>query len=128
MIDGMAVTDAHMHVPRLSTVSPAWMKWAEDYGRDSPWRTVFGPDGDPLPARLDALLQAEGVDTALLFAEYSPRTTGIQPAEDAARQLAMGAVAVKLHPVHGAFRPDAQALYPVYDLCAERNFPVIVHT
>jgi predicted TIM-barrel fold metal-dependent hydrolase len=157
MIDGMAVTDAHMHVPRLSTVSPAWMKWAEDYGKDSGWQAVFGPDGDPVPARLDARLEAEGVDTALLFAEYSPRATGIQPAEDllpliaynperyrlvanvnpavhedpaaeAARQLGLGAVAVKLHPVHGAFRPDAETLYPVYHLCAERNVPVIVHT
>ena len=157
MIDGMAVVDAHMHVPRLSTVPQAWMRWAADFGKDSPWRDVFGPDGDPVPARLDALLDAEGVDVALLFAEYSPRATGIQPAEDllpliahnprrfrlvanvnpavhedpaaeAARQLTMGAVAVKLHPVHGAFRPDARALYPVYDLCAERGVPVIVHT
>ena len=133
------------------------MKWADDFGKDSPWRGVFGPDGDPVPARLDALLEAEGVDTALLFAEYSPRATGIQPVEDllpliaynprrfrlvanvnpavhaqpaaeAARQLDLGAVAVKLHPVHGAFRPDAEGLYPVYDLCAERGVPVIVHT
>ena len=118
---------------------------------------MFGPDGDPVPARLDALLEAEGVDVALLFAEYSPRATGIQPVEDllpliaynprrfrlvanvnpavhaqpaaeAARQLDLGAVAVKLHPVHGAFRPDAEGLYPVYDLCAERGVPVIVHT
>ena len=157
MIDGLAVVDAHMHVPRLSTVSPAWMRWAADYGKDSPWREVFGPDGDPVPARLDALLDAEGVDVALLFAEYSPRTTGVQPVEDllpliahnpgrfrlvanvnpavheapaaeAARQLDLGAVAVKLHPVHGAFRPDARGLYPVYALCAERGVPVIVHT
>ena len=157
MIDGMVVVDAHMHVPRLSTVSPAWMKWAEDFGQDSGWRGVFGPDGDPVPARLDALLEAEGVDQALLFAEYSPRATGIQPVEDllpliehnparfrlvanvnpavherpaaeAARQLALGAVAVKLHPVHGAFRPDGDALYAVYELCAERGVPVIVHT
>ena len=69
MIDGMAVTDAHVHVPRLSTVSPAWMQWAADFGQDSGWQTVFGPDGDPVPARLDALLEAEGVDIALLFAE-----------------------------------------------------------
>ena len=146
-----------MHVPRLSTVTPAWMQWAADFGKDSPWRGVFGPDGDPVPARLDALLEAEGVDAALLFAEYSPRATGVQPVEDllpliaynprrfrlvanvnpavhaqpaaeAARQLDLGAVAVKLHPVHGAFRPDAEALYPVYDLCAERGVPVIVHT
>ena len=157
MIDGMAVIDAHMHVPRLSTVSPAWMKWAEDFGQDSGWRGVFGPGGDPVPARLDALLEAEGVDQALLFAEYSPRATGVQPVEDllpliehnparfrlvanvnpavhqrpaaeAARQLGLGAVAVKLHPVHGAFRPDDEALYAVYELCAGRGVPVIVHT
>ncbi|MGH7735788.1 MAG: amidohydrolase family protein, partial [Gemmatimonadales bacterium] len=126
MIDGMAVTDAHMHVPRLSTVTPAWMRWAADFGQDSPWRDVFDPDGDPVPARLDGLLEAEGVEVALLFAEYSPRATGIQPVEDllpliahnprrfrlvanvnpavhpdpaaeAARQLDLGAVAVKLH-------------------------------
>ena len=153
----MAVVDAHVHVPRLSTVTSAWVRWADDFGKDSGWRGVFGPDGDPVPARLDALLAAEGVDAALLFAEYSPRATGIQPVEDllpliaynprrfrlvanvnpavhaqlaaeAARQLDLGAVAVKLHPVHGAFRPDAGDLYPVYDLCAERGVPVIVHT
>jgi hypothetical protein len=97
------------------------------------------------------------VDKALLFAEYSPLSTGIQPIEDllpiiehnpvrfhlvanvnpavhprpaaeAARQLALGAVAVKVHPVHGAFRPDTSQMYDVYDLCAQRNVPVIVHT
>src|ERR1700677_496310 len=81
MIDGRTVVDAHMHVPRLSTVTPAWLQWAAYFGRDSPWCSVFGADGDPFPARLAALLDAEGVDVALLFAEYSPRTTGIQPLE-----------------------------------------------
>jgi len=157
MIDGLAVVDAHMHVPRLSTVSPAWMAWAARFGQDSGWREAFGPDGDPVPVRLDALLAAEGVDAALLFAEYSPRATGIQPVEDllpiiaynpgrfrlvanvnprlhnppaveAERQLGLGAVAVKVHPVHGAFRVDRHDMYPVYDLCAERGVPVIVHT
>ena len=137
MIDGMTVVDAHMHVPRLSTVTPAWLKWAVDFGQESGWREVFGADGDPDPARLDALLAAEGVDTALLFAEYSPRATGIQPVEDllpiiaydpdrfrlvanvnpelhpspvteAERQLDLGAVALKVHPVHGGFRPDTR--------------------
>jgi uncharacterized protein len=151
------VVDAHMHVPRLSTVTQAWMKWAEDFGKDAPWREVFGADGEPVPARLDALLEAEGVDVALLFAEYSPRATGVQPAEDllpiiahnprrfrlvanvnpelhrppaaeARRQLDLGAVAVKVHPVHGGFRPDSREMYPVYELCAERGVPVIVHT
>jgi len=157
MIDGRTVIDAHMHVPRLSTVSPAWLQWAVDFGQDAPWREVFGATGDPVPARVDALLAAEGVDLALLFAEYSPRTTGIQPVEDllpiiahnpgryrlvanvnpelhpapaaeAKRQLDLGAVAVKVHPVHGGFRPDTTDMYPVYELCAERRVPVIVHT
>jgi uncharacterized protein len=157
MIDGLAVVDAHMHVPRLRTVSPAWMQWAADYGKDSGWRDVFGPEGDPVPERLDALLDQAGVDVALLFAEYSPRATGIQPVEDllpiiachparfrlvanvnphlhhppaaeAARQLDLGAVAVKVHPVHGGFRTDTLDMYEVYELCAERQVPVIVHT
>ena len=157
MIDGLAVIDAHMHVPRLRSVSSSWMQWAVDYGRDSGWQAVFDADGDPDPARLDALLDAEGVDAALLFAEYSPGATGIQPVEDllpliahnperyrlvanvnpllhhppaaeAERQLNLGAVAVKVHPVHGAFRVDRDDMYPVYDLCAERGMPVIVHT
>jgi uncharacterized protein len=157
MIDGLAVVDAHMHVPRLSTVSPAWMEWAAAFGRDSGWRDVFDAAGDPDPARLDALLDAEGTDAALLFAEYSPASTGIQPVEDllpiiaynpgryrlvanvnprlhispaaeTERQLSLGAVAVKVHPVHGAFRVDRDDMYPVYDLCAERGVPLIVHT
>ena len=157
MIDGLAVVDAHVHVPRLSTVSPAWLEWAAKFGQDSGWRDVFDAAGDPDPARLDALLDAEGVDAALLFAEYSPGATGIQPVEDllpviayhparyrlvanvnprlhippaaeAERQLDLGAVAVKVHPVHGAFRVDRDDMYPVYDLCAERGVPVIVHT
>jgi uncharacterized protein len=157
MIDGLAVVDAHMHVPRLSTVSPAWMEWAAAFGRDSGWRDVFDAAGDPDPARLDALLDAEGTDAALLFAEYSPASTGIQPVEDLLpiiaynpgryrlvanvnprlhispaaepeRQLNLGAVAVKVHPVHGAFRVDRDDMYPVYDLCAERGVPLIVHT
>jgi uncharacterized protein len=162
MIDGLAVVDAHMHVPRLGTVTPAWLEWAANFGRGSGWRDVFDAAGDPVPSRLDAMLDAEGVDAALLFAEYSPGATGIQPVEDllpivahnprryrlvanvnprlhtpplypgpaaeAGRQLDLGAVAVKVHPVHGAFRVDRDDMYPVYQLCAERGVPVIVHT
>jgi len=157
MIDGLAVVDAHVHVPRLSTVSPAWLEWAAEFGQDSGWREAFGSGGEPVPARLDALLAAEGVDVALLFAEYSPQATGIQPVEDllpiiaynpgrfrlvanvnprlhappaaeAERQLDLGAVAVKVHPVHGGFRPDGDDMYPVYEVCAARGVPVIVHT
>jgi len=30
--------------------------------------------------------------------------------------------------VHGGFRPDTPDMYEVYELCAERGVPVIVHT
>ena len=46
MIDGLAVVDAHMHVPRLSTVTRAWLDWATAFGKDSGWREVFGAGGD----------------------------------------------------------------------------------
>jgi predicted TIM-barrel fold metal-dependent hydrolase len=153
----MDLVDAHVHVPRLSTVSAAWYQWALDYSKTEPWRDVFGPDGDPVPARFDALMHAQGVAVALLFAEYSPKATGVQRAEEllpiieynperfrlvanvnpevhpdleteASRQLDLGAVAVKIHPVHGGFRPDSPRLHGVYELCAERQVPLITHT
>ncbi|MFG2025249.1 amidohydrolase family protein [Streptomyces sp. NPDC048825] len=157
MIDGEMVVDAHVHAPRLSTLKPAWFEWADTFSGDHPWRDAYDERGDPVPERLDALLESEGVDRALLFCEYSPRATGIQPIEDllpivaynpvrfrlvanvnphlhhplvaeAERQLDLGAVALKLHPVHGGFDPADKEFYPLYALCAERGVPVVVHS
>ena len=156
MIDGRGVIDAHVHVPLLNTLKPAWLEWANTFSRDHPWRDAY--DGDtPDPAALDALLVDEGVDHALLFCEYSPRATGIQAIEDVVpiarfnpnrfslvaninphlhfplldelhRQLDLGAVALKLHPVHGVFDPGGKELYPVFALCSDLAIPVIVHS
>jgi predicted TIM-barrel fold metal-dependent hydrolase len=157
MIEGEPVVDAHVHVPRLSTLKPAWLAWADRFSGLEPWREVFDADGVPAPERVDALFAAQGVDRVLLFAEYSPRATGIQSIEDnvplvahnperfrlvanvnphlhhplvseVERQLALGAVALKLHPVHGGFSPADKELYPVYALCAERGIPVVLHS
>jgi uncharacterized protein len=151
------LVDAHMHVPRLSTVKPPWLQWATEFGGSSPWREVYSPSGDPIPARLDALLESEGVDRALLFCEYSPRATGIQAIEDllpirdhnpdrfrlvanvnphlhhpieaeVERQLDLGAVALKIHPVHAGFAPGDPQMYPAYTVCLERGVPVILHS
>lgn len=156
MFDGMPLVDAHVHVSRLSTLKPAWREWAAEYGGPG-WRAAYDSAGDPVPAALDELLAGEGVDRALLFCEYSPRATGVQPIEDnlplvahnptrfrlvanvnphlhhpvtseVDRQLGLGAVALKLHPVHGAFDPGDKELYPAYQLCADRGVPVIIHT
>ena len=150
------LVDAHMHVPRLATLKPAWLDWADTFGSPR-WREVFDADGDPVPRRIDALLDSQGVDRALLFCEYSPRATGVQVIDDllpirdhnptrfrlvanvnphlhypigaeVERQLDLGAVAVKLHPVHGAFSPAHSDVRPVFTICAERAVPVIIHS
>jgi predicted TIM-barrel fold metal-dependent hydrolase len=157
MLEGEHLVDAHLHVPRLTTLKPAWLTWADQFSRDHDWRSAYSASGDPVPAQLDALLDNEGVDRALLFCEYSPRATGIQPIEDnlplvsfnptrfrlvanvnphlhhpvgseVERQLDLGAVALKVHPVHGCFSPADRELYDAYTVCAERGVPVILHS
>lgn len=156
MLNGHLLIDAHVHVPCLDTVGPAWLQWAKDFGPDGVMDSVWGPDGRPAPARLDALFAREGVDAALLFCEYSPRSTGMQTfdellpiveafperfrpvanvnphlhfpiAAELRRQLDHGAAALKLHPVHGGFRCDDRSLYPAYEVLAERSVPLVVH-
>jgi predicted TIM-barrel fold metal-dependent hydrolase len=155
VIDGYLVADAHLHPARLSSVRPAWLEWAADFGQPG-WRSAYDGDGTISPPAFDALLAAEGVDHAILLCEYSPKVTGIQPAEELvpvrvhnparfsflanvnphlhypvagelARQLALGAAGLKVHPVHGGFSAADPALYPAYQLCADRGLPVVVH-
>jgi uncharacterized protein len=153
----MPLVDAHVHAARLSTLKPSWLEWAQRFSRAHNWRSAYDSGGVPDPARLDALFEAEGVDRVLLFCEYSPRATGIQPIEhnlpiveynpvrfrlvanvnphlhhplasEVERQLDLGAVALKLHPVHAGFHPADRELYPAYQICAERGVPVIIHS
>lgn len=157
MLDGLPLVDAHLHVPHLSTLKPAWLEWADRFSGQQDWRAAYDEDGHPVPARLDALLADQGVDRALLFCEYSPRATGIHPIEDnlpfvehnptrfrlvanvnphlhhpvgteVERQLDLGAVALKIHPVHAGFSPDDKEMYAAYAVCAERGVPVILHS
>ena len=156
MIDGRTVVDAHVHAPRLSTLKPSWLEWAEQFSGPHDWRSAYDDDGVPIPSELDALMAAEGVDRVLLFSEYSPRVTGWQLIEDLLpfreydpdlfamvanvnphvhhplttelrRQLDLGAIALKLHPVHAGFPMDMPELYPVYALCESSGIPIFVH-
>ena len=155
MLDGRLLIDAHVHAPRLSTLKPAWRGWAEQFGQPG-WAGVFAEDGTVIPAALDDLMTAEGVDRAILLCEYSPKVTGIQPVEDLlpiikhnpdrftflaninphlhfpvaaelSRQLGMGAAGLKIHPVHGGFSPADPMLYPAYSACEQEGVPVVVH-
>jgi len=156
VLDGMPLVDAHVHVPVLGSLKPAWRAWAEDFGADGVLAEVWDSDGTPRPDRLAALFAAQGVDVALLFCEYSPKATGTQAFEDllpivehdpdrfrpvanvnphlhfpiaaeVRRQVGLGAAALKLHPVHGGFRCDDAALYPAYQVLEESGVPLVVH-
>jgi predicted TIM-barrel fold metal-dependent hydrolase len=155
MLDGRPLVDVHLHAARLPTLKQAWRTWAQDFGDSDVLGAVYDAEGTVDPARFDAYLAAEGVDVALLFAEYSPKVTGIQPVEDLlpltahsdrmrmvanvnphlhypveeelARQLELGAVACKIHPVHAGFPANDRSMYPAYALCQDAGIPLVVH-
>ena len=156
MIDGRLLVYAHVHVARLPTLSPDWQQWVRTFGDGVPIGELFDADGTPRPAAIDDHFAREGADHVLLFTEYSPKVTGMQPIEDVlplaaanpvrfrpvanlnphlhypvarelARQVDLGAIALKIHPVHGGFEARDRMLYPAYAWAEERRLPVIVH-
>jgi len=156
MLDGHILVDAHVHVPVLGSLKPAWIQWARDFSPEGTLERFWDTDGRPKPAVLDEAFAEQGVDAVLLLCEYSPKTTGYQRFEDllpivehnptrfrpvanvnphlhfplqdeVRRQLDAGAAALKLHPVHGGFRCDDAALYPAYQILTERRVPLVVH-
>ncbi|MFL6053952.1 MAG: amidohydrolase family protein [Actinoallomurus sp.] len=156
MLDGVPLIDVHLHAVRLPTLKPAWKQWAHDFGDSAMLERLYDDSGTVVPERFDAYLADEGVDVALLLSEYSPKATGIQPIEDLLpltrhnpsrikpianinphlhypieeelqRQLDLGAVACKLHPVHAGVAANDRSLYPAYELCQSAGVPLVVH-
>jgi uncharacterized protein len=156
VLEGRLLVDAHVHVARLGTLSADWHDWAQTFGGNIPIDELYDRDGTPVPAAIDEHFAGQGVDRVLLFSEHSPKATGSQPIEDLlplvahnparfapvaclnphlhypvaaelARQVSLGAVACKIHPVHGGFAASDRMLYPAYAWAQERGLPVIVH-
>ncbi|NGN64169.1 amidohydrolase [Streptomyces sp. A7024] len=156
MLDDHLLIDAHLHPARLPTLKPAWREWADRFGDPRITAEVYDADGTPVPERFAAHLEAEGVDHAIALCEHSPRVTGIQPPEDLLplikhaptrvsflanvnphlhypltaeleRQLGLGAIGLKVHPVHGAFPANDREMYPAYQICQDLGLPVVVH-
>lgn len=147
--------DAHVHVaalPGLKVPMPVWQAGFPAGDLEG----LYDDGGRPRPEVFARHLDTEKVDCVLLFSEYSPRVTGWQAIEDAVpfakydperfrlvanlnphihhpllaelrRQRELGAIALKLHPVHAGFAMDSAELYPVYAYCEAEAFPVIVH-
>jgi predicted TIM-barrel fold metal-dependent hydrolase len=151
-LDGRPLIDVHLHPAHRGGLKLPWQTWVQDF--DSPaLHELYDADGAVRPGPFDALLAAEGVDVAVVIAEYSPKVTGWQTveqmlpltsqrvrfaanvnphvhhpvAEEAQRQLGLGAVALKVHPVHGGFAVNDRALYPAYTICEAAGVPVVVH-
>lgn len=156
MLDGTPVIDVHQHVVPIGSLKMSWEQWAPPGVTGLRRDDIYHDDGTVDPDRYVAHLDAHGIDVALLMAEYSPRVTGLQtieamvplqaaapdrvgliaainphlhfPAEaELDRQLNLGAVALKLHPVHGDYAVDRRDLYPVYARCVDADLPVVVH-
>lgn len=155
MLDGHRLVDVHLHPAKLSGLKLPWHTWVQSF--DSPQlRAIHRDDGVVDPVAFDAHLDEQGVDVAVALAEYSPRVTGTQAVEDflplvehnparikfaanvnphvhypvdeeLVRQLDLGAIALKVHPVHAGIAVNDRALYPAYAICQDRGIPVVVH-
>ena len=155
MIDGMPLVDVHLHAARRPTLKLSWDEWLMVGDRDLMAR-LYDDEGTVIPAEFDAFLAAEGVDIGLVMCEYSPKVTGMQVIEDmlplaahnpdrirviasvnphlhypvdeeVRRQLGLGAVALKIHPVHAGVAANDPMLYPAYEACQAAGVPVVVH-
>jgi uncharacterized protein len=137
MLEGIPLIDAHVHAARRPTLKASWIEWAEHFGKEVPLSDLYDEEGTLVPSRLDDYMAGEGVDVAILFSEYNPERfklmANLNPhyhhplPEELERQMEMGAVGLKLHPVHGGFAPNDRALYPAYWLCQQRELPVVIH-
>src|ERR1700734_1547285 len=156
MLDGMPLIDVHLHAARLPTLKLPRETWLQGFAASAALERLYDAEGTVVPAEFDAYLAAEGVDTALLMCEYSPKVTGLQAIEDmlpiaahapdrikiianvnphlhypvddeVRRQLALGAVALKIPPVHAGVAANDRMLYPAYEACQAAGVPVVVH-
>jgi uncharacterized protein len=152
MLDGRPLVDVHLHPAHRRGLKLPWDVWVQDFDNEK-LRVLYGQSGAVRPGAFDEMLAAEGVDVAVVLTEYSPKVTGWQTveemlpltsdrvrfaanvnphvhypvAEELERQLGLGAVALKVHPVHGGFPANDRALYPAYAICQDRGIPVVVH-
>ncbi|TVZ00803.1 amidohydrolase [Trebonia kvetii] len=156
MLDGLPLIDVHLHTASKPTLKLPWETWVQGFPVRDLMDRLYDADGTVIPAVFDDYLVSEGVDTGLLMCEYSPKVTGTQAIEDmlpiaaaaperikiignvnphlhypvdeeVRRQLTLGAVALKIHPVHAGVAANDRMLYPAYEACQAAGIPVVVH-
>lgn len=149
----MRVLDIHVHVGRRRHLNPRMI----DYFSETIGPQVLDFLDNITPEALAAFLDREGVDAAVLLAEYSPRTTGVIPnefiaefcshtdrlipfgsidvesGEDSGRQVEravreLGCKGIKLLCPYGHYYPWDERLMNGYRAAEEAGIPVLFHT
>ena len=147
------VFDFHIHVGHYHEWSPAarqlWMETGPF------WRDIFTGSGELEIDAMHRVLVAEGVVGGVLLPEYALHTAGVLPVERALavsqrypqyipfgalnpevheepvaefeRQLDLGVKGLKIHGVHCQHHVNDKRLYPVYEICQDRNLPLMLH-
>lgn len=147
----MAVIDFHVHLSPREKLLPEPLKFLDGFwsGRGD-WNELLTAE------KIDAYLEAEGVDLAVGLPEISPLVTGtitneyiwenfreseriilfanLNPslttelASEVRRLAGMGFKGIKLYPTYQHFYPNDKSLYPMYEVCEELGWPVMAHT
>jgi predicted TIM-barrel fold metal-dependent hydrolase len=149
------VVDFHVHLALYRPQSPSL---------DELMRSAFGSMETFMqfarkyddPANFLQLMRDEGVDYAVILAEYSPLTTGVashervrefcagrkelipfctinpcdnpDPAGNLRRLHDEGFRGVKLYPTYNHFHVNEARLYPMYAAAQELRMPILIHT
>jgi len=147
------VIDFHVHICRRGDWYPWVMEFVEGQnpGLSSLFDSIMTPDG------LETYLAGEGVEKAVVLAEYSPRCTGIVTNDFVAdfcrgreRLIPfcsmdppntadppglleecvndLGCRGLKLYPPYQHFYPNDENMYPLYEKAVELGVPVMFHT
>ncbi len=144
--------DVHCHVGhRFEWTERARELWM-DTGPYVP--ELYDETGQQIPQAYGDTIKKEAW-AGILIPEYSPGTAGVMPFERAKainalhpelvpianlnpnlhadlevsfeEQLAQGARALKIHPIHGFFFANDERLYPVYERCQREGMVVMFH-
>jgi predicted TIM-barrel fold metal-dependent hydrolase len=148
------VIDCHTHMVRYESFTPGYRRFLENYRPD-----YFGAFMERYdnPANVDAMLEAAGVERAVVMAEPTPLTTGMASTEYVvdfcrrSRRLIpfasfdpfltpnlpeeleravkeLGCRGLKLYPSYQYFAPNDAKLYPLYAKAQDLDIPVTFHT
>ena len=149
----MKVLDFHIHIGKRNQLTPKLIEHLQE---------TLSPEIMNLldmitPHMLNDFFAAQGVDKAVILAEYTPNTTGTIPSEfvadfchktdrfipfgsidldsgvDAAEQTErcikeLGCYGIKLYPPYAYFFPNDPRILPVYEAARDLGVPVMFHT